>query len=215
MRLATILKNLCVFFLIATAGSFDISWAGEVYRSAFGFEALFPGQWIVLDQGYAKEHPESVESAFTAAQKDEEITPETKSTLKTIKEMLLRGEIEYYFSENPKFVVGVNKSTGTIPRTEEELQNLCKNLPSELSSSAGRPIKVYECSKKIFNGSDALMFIADGQNEGNRYVQYQVAAGPNTVIVFTATGASPEDFSKMVEIMESFMKTVRLATPKR
>lgn len=195
----------CMIFL-----GFSAVFAGEIYESVFGFKAIFPAQWMVLDRNYAKEHPDAVESAFISVQKDREITAETKSMIASIREMILKGEIEYYFSESPKFVVAVNKSSGKIPGNDEELRNLCSSFPSELSAHAGRPVKVYECSRKGFNGNNTLVLIADGQTKGNRYVQYQVAAGPNSVIIFTATGASASDFDKMVGLMESFMNSLQV-----
>lgn len=197
---------------VVVSGVSGVVTAGEVYESAFGFKALFPGKWMVLDQSYAKENPDAVESAFLAAQKDKEITPETKATLLSVKEMILRGEIEYYFSENPHFVVAVNKSAGTVPETDEELKRLCQSFPSELSDRAGKTINVYECSKKSFNGRSALLLIADGQSPGSRYVQYQLRVDPQNVIIFTATGAQHADFDKMASLMENFMKSVELKT---
>lgn len=195
----------CLMFL-----GFGVVFAGETYESSFGFKAIFPDQWMVLDRNYAKEHPDAVESAFISVQKDKEITAETKSMLASVREMILKGEIEYYFSESPKFVVAVNRSSGKIPGSDEELKNLCSSFPSELSAHAGRPVKVYECSRKSFNGNNTLVLIADGQTEGNRYVQYQVAVGSNSVIVFTATGATASNFDKMVSLMESFMNSLQV-----
>jgi len=198
-----------VLFLSAV-GMCGVSMAGEVYESAFGFKAVFPARWVVLDKSYATEHPDSVESAFLSAQKDAEVTSETKSVLSSVKEMILRGEIEYYFSENPRFVVAVNKSSGSIPKTDEDLKRLCQSFPAQLSASAGKPVNVYECSKKVFNGYDTLVLVADGQMKDSRYVQYQLADTPQTVIIFTATGATPENFPAMIKLMESFMNSIQL-----
>ncbi|MEJ5301580.1 MAG: hypothetical protein WHS38_11390 [Thermodesulforhabdaceae bacterium] len=195
---------------LATIGMGNLVLAGEAYESAFGFKAIFPAKWIVLDKSYAKENPDAVESAFMAAQKDEEVTPENKSVLSSVKEMILRGEIEYYFSETPRFVVAVNRSSGNVPRTDEELKNLCQSFPSQLSASAGKPVNVYECSKRVFNGYETLVLVADGQAKDSRYVQYQLADTPQTVIIFTATGATPENFPTMIKLMESFMNSIQL-----
>jgi|GEM_PF-960189 len=199
-----------VLFL-ATAGVCGVAFAGDVYESVFGFRAVFPAKWMVLDKSYAVEHPDSVESAFLAAQKDTGVTPETKNVLASVKEMILRGEIEYYFSENPRFVVAVNKSSGSIPKTDEDLKRLCQSFPAQLSTSAGKPVNVYECSKRMFNGYETLVLVADGQMKDSRYVQYQLADTPQTVIIFTATGATPENFPTMIKLMESFMNSIQIA----
>lgn len=210
MNLRKLVFMMSVGFIALMLGIGGIVTAGEIYESAFGFRAVFPDKWMVLDKSYAIENPQAVESAFLTAQKDRELTPETKATLVSVKEMILRGEIEYYFSENPHFVVAVNKSPGTVPETDEELQNLCRAFPSELSARAGKSINVYECSRKSFNGRSALLLIADGQNPGSKYIQYQLKIDPRNVIIFTATGADSSSFDKMASLMESFMKSVEI-----
>ena len=136
MNLRKLMFMMGAGFIALMLGIGGIVTAGEIYESAFGFRAVFPDKWMVLDKSYAIENPQAVESAFLTAQKDKELTPETKATLVSVKEMILRGEIEYYFSENPHFVVAVNKSPGTVPETDEELQNLCRAFPSELEPAS-------------------------------------------------------------------------------
>ncbi|MCX7821995.1 MAG: hypothetical protein N2260_00965 [Syntrophobacterales bacterium] len=184
-----------------------VATAGKVYESSFGFRVLFPGNnWIVLDQAYVRENQHIVESVFVSS----DTSPETKAMLTSIKEMILRGEVEYYFSENPSFVIAVDRSLGTVPKSGEELQRLCQSLPLELSERAGKSIKVYECSKKRFNGRDTLVFIADGHNEGSKYIQYQLDTETGNVIIFTATSARVSNFDEMVKLTESLMNSIEL-----
>jgi hypothetical protein len=184
------------------------AWA-EMHHSDFGYVLDIPSDWTVLSEKNVREKPELVDAAFAAAQKDKDLSDLPKNVLSDVKEMILGGKVEYYYSLDPRFTISVFKGRGEVPRTSEKLGETCQALPQELSKYSKRKIRVYECKLKPAAGQEALYVVADDYWKGKKFIQYQVQKAPDRILLFTAS-SKDRDFGEMRDAFDKVMATLKL-----
>lgn len=150
------------------------------YQSPLGFTVGIPSRWRVINGLALKENPGLLGlRLFRGMDKD---------SLEGLRRNVESGKLEIYYTDEstPDFIDNINvfKRKGRLPQTAA---TTCQTLSAELSATAGRPLKVYECGPQKKAGFDAFYADFDGIPIGTRSLQYQIQSRPEEIIVLTAT----------------------------
>ncbi|WP_028322409.1 hypothetical protein [Desulfatiglans anilini] len=145
--------------------------AAETHRSELGYTMNIPNGWVSLSNEDVRGKPEVVEAALQAAKKTEGLTAWPDRISAQLKSMLEGGNMDYYYSPDPRFTISVYKAGTNIPRSANELRDVCMNLSNELSEQAEKKVQVHCCELRILNGNVALHIVADDYWKGHKYIQ--------------------------------------------
>lgn len=183
--------------------------AGE-HESRFGFAISVPDVWMVFTSdevvGNAGRFLED-----GGASRFEGIPEEMR---RAIHDRVQAGELEiFYRSEGTpgSFVENVNVMIQEValPGTHEQLVGVCRLLPTEFSRIFGRPIGMEACEMRLRADRRALYLQFDGPIPGTTTLQYQLARGPRTTLVLTAT-AMNENLPRMLSEFEEMVASIRV-----
>jgi hypothetical protein len=183
------------------------------YKSDLGYSITLPEGWTVLDKKITRDRPEIVDGALEAAHDNEGLSALPAKFTSQLKELLLGGKIDYYYSPDPRFNISVYKGMGQIPQSSEGVTELCNSLPEELSKATGMEITVDQCESRTIANRPGLYLHADDYWKGRKYIQYQIETEKGEILFFTAN-SNGRDFRDMKEEFEQAMDSLTLnATP--
>ncbi len=191
--------------LMGVVGLWTATVTAETHTSVFGFQITLPTGWTVLDRGTIQGNPSAVEAALGTASHHM-----PHETLTALKEMLARGEIEYYIAKEPHLIIAASPSKGTLPSNHAGVMATCDAFPEELSKRVGKMVRIYECGLEKVAEWEALRLVADDHREGYRSIQYHIQKAPQEVVTFTVTGIAPSDIGATTQVLRSLLGTVTL-----
>jgi hypothetical protein len=180
------------------------------FHSDLGYSLKLPDDWSILSREQIKDKPEVVDAAFAAAQKDQDLADMPKTLLSKVKKLVSAGEIDYFFSPEPRFTVSAHQGAGQLPTSPGQVVEMCRLIEQKLSEEAGRDTKVHDCRATTLAGRPGIYLIADNYWRGQKYIQVQLQKGKNQILVFTGS-ARDKAFDRMSQEFDQVMSTVKLA----
>lgn len=200
----TIVTFVCMLLFVSVA-----SVQAATYMSDLGYSITLPEGWTVLDKKITRDKPEIVDGALEAARDNEGLAALPAKFISQLKELLLGGKIDYYYSPDPRFNISAYKGTGKIPQSSEGVKELCDSLPEELSKQTGREMTVDQCESRTVANRPGLYLHADDYWKGRKYIQYQIQTEKGEILFFTAN-SNKRDFMNMKEEFEQAMDSLKL-----
>jgi len=181
----------------------------DTYYSDLGYSITLPDGWSVLKKEGTRDKPEIVNAALEAARDGEGLPAVPAEIASQTRELLLGGDIDYYYSPDPQFNISVYRGIAEIPQSPEEMNELRKSMPEQLSKQMGRQVNVDQCEPRTVGGRSALYLVADDYRKGRKYIQYQIQSAKAEVLFFTAS-SNKRDFKGMKEGFEHVMDSLQL-----
>jgi hypothetical protein len=203
MRIKHLLTALALAALMAAPA------LAATFHSDLGYSLKLPDDWSVLTREQIKKHPEVVDAAFSAAQQQQDLAQMPKTLLSRVKKLVNAGEIDYFFSPEPRFTVSVHRGPGRIPAGAGGVVQMCRLLEQKLSEEAGRDTQVHDCRSTQLDGRPGIYLIADNYWQNQKYIQVQAQLEPNKILVFTASSRD-ENFDQMSREFDRVMGSVRM-----
>jgi hypothetical protein len=156
------------------------------YRSAFGFAASIPDDWLVLTKRALIENP---------ALADVKGANVGSLSAERFKELMVRvegGSLEVLFNRTTSdeaFADNINVivRNGQIPTSREKLAQSCEAFSTKLAKSAGRPLAVARCESRNVGAFNAVYLEYEGVVAGTVTMQYQIQRPNNQLLQVTAT----------------------------
>ena len=181
----------------------------DTYHSDMGYTITVPAGWTILNKENVRNKPEAIDAAMQSAGKDQGFSAMPKEVFSKVKELLLGGKVDYFYSPDPKFSISVYKGTGEIPGSEFNQAEMCSNMGTELSKQAERNVKVYDCQNKTVDGQRAFYMVADDYWKDHKNIQYMFQKNNNEVLLFTASSQT-RNFDDMKKEFEKVMTSVKI-----
>jgi hypothetical protein len=207
----TIKKNgivICIIF--AAVFSMGISTAsGGTYYSDMGYSITIPEGWTMLNRENVRNKPKIVDAAAEAAHNQEGFSGIPREIMSEVKELVVGGDVEYFYSQDRQFSISVCQEKGKIPKTGFDEKRVCSNLKDELAQRNGREINVYTCQAQMVSGRPAMKMVADDYWKGRKYIQYMVRKNGDEILLFTANSRDG-DFEEMKREFEDVMGSLKI-----
>ena len=180
-------RQFCLLVLMVVATS-EVK--AENLDSEFGFETKVPSGWLILSRAELRENPD----LFAGLSKTPGLERADPKVLSSVRTQIQSGNIEMLFrteGSEPGFTDNINivKQIGKVPQ-EEEIQDYCIQVETQLAAAFGRPITLYECMLASDVPLHSVYIEYDGVIEGTRSMAYQVRKSDNINLVITATAAN-------------------------
>lgn len=182
--------------------------AGD-YRSGFGFGISVPDVWLVLTRSEVAENA----AAFERDDGDQfgAVPPEMRQA---VFDRIVAGELEIFYRRegaSGSFVDNVNImiQPADLPATQDQVDGVCRVLPSEFSRVFGRPIALDLCEIRERLDRPAFYLQFDGAIPGTTTLQYQFQRRRGETLVVTATAAKP-NLARMLGEFEEIIASIRL-----
>ncbi len=181
----------------------------DTYHSDMGYTMTVPAGWTILNKENVKNKPEAIDAAMKVAGNDQSFSAMPEKVYSKVKELLIGGKVDYYYSPDPKFSISVYKGPGEIPASEFNQTEMCSNMGNELSKQAERNVKVYDCQNKTVDGHRAFYMVADDYWKDHKNIQYMLQKNNNEVLLFTASSQT-QNFDDMKKEFETVMASVKI-----
>jgi hypothetical protein len=179
------------------------------FNSDLGYTVQLPEDWSVLSREQIKDQPKVVDAAFAAAQQQQDLSRMPKALLSRVKKLVNAGEIDYFYSSEPRFNVSVYPGSGKIPAGQAEVAQTCQMVKQELSQQTGRKTRVYDCRSTVLDGQPGIYLVADNYWKDQKYIQVQVQRTQDEILVFTASSRD-RNFDEMSSEFDRVMGSVRI-----
>jgi hypothetical protein len=196
-------KIICALILL-------VAWTSpllaENYNSPFGFSIDIPSHWLILTKQELQDNPDLLNF------EGDEFKDTNRDVLNQVKNMVAAGQTEIYINKKTSTIsfndtINVMKAIGSLPKTVDELNQVCEVLPKELSKYYGKPTKVYKCELRTVAEFNSLYSVFDGVVDGTKCIQYQIQKSPSVVLIITA-GTKNETFEIINKEFEEMMSSV-------
>jgi hypothetical protein len=181
----------------------------DTYHSDMGYTITVPAGWTILSKENVRNKPEAIDDAIKGAGKDQSFSGMPEEVFSKVKELLVGGKVDYYYSPDPKFSISVYKGTGEIPGSEFNQSVMCSNMAGDLSKQAERNVKVYDCQNKLVDGHRAFYMVADDYWKDHKNIQYMFQKNNNEVLLFTASSQT-RNFDDMKKEFENVMASLKI-----
>jgi hypothetical protein len=178
-------------------------------HSDMGYTLTVPAGWTILNKENVRNKPESIDTAMKVAGKDQGFSAMPEEVFSKVKELLVGGKVDYYYSPDPQFSISVYKGPGEIPGSEFNQAEMCINMGNELSKQAERNVKVYDCQSKMVDGHRAFYMVADDYWKGHKNIQYMIQKNNDEVLLFTASSRM-RNFDDMQGEFENVMASLKI-----
>ena len=163
--------------LVALSGPVE----AQIYRSAFGFDAVISDNWVIVSRETVSQNPELLDS------ESEEMVERDDSLRSSIRQMAESGRYEflYYRSSDADFHDNVNLFVSNPEPSDLALAEkpLCDGLQSQLQQAFNCTefTEVYYCQRGDNPLVDMLIYAFDGAVIGTRSYGYVFNTNAGTV----------------------------------
>jgi|LQYC01.1.fsa_nt_gi hypothetical protein len=181
----------------------------DTYHSDMGYTVTVPAGWTILSKENVRNKPEAIDTAMKAAGKNQGFSAMPEKVFSKIKELLVGGKLDYYFSPDPQFSISAYKGTGEIPEAEFNQAEMCSKMADELSKQAERNVKVYDCQNKMVGGNRAFYMVADDYWKDHKNIQYMIRKNNDEILLFTASSQT-KNFEDMKREFENVMASLKI-----
>ena len=181
----------------------------DTYHSDMGYTITVPAGWTILSKENVRNKPEAIDAAIKGAGKDQDFSAMPEKVVSKVKELLVGGKVDYYYSPDQKFSISVYRGPGEIPGSEFNQVEMCSTMSNELSKQAERKVNVYDCRNKIVDGRRAFYMVADDHWQGHKNIQYLFQKNNNEVLLFTASSQT-KNFDDMKGEFENVMASIKI-----
>lgn len=158
----------------------------DAHHSDMGYTITVPDGWIILDKENVRNKPEVIDAAMEVAGKKQGFSAMPEKLYSKVKELLVGGNIEYYYSPDPQFSISVYEGPGELPVSKFKHDEMCMLLGDKLSKQVARDVNVYNCQNRMVDGHRAFYLVADDYWEGRKYIQYMIRKDDDEILLFTA-----------------------------
>lgn len=180
------------------------------YTSDFGYTITVPDDWLIVSKEDVRQQPAVVRAAFDQALKEDDLSRFPQNLWERLKNMVEGGEVEYYYSSKPLFTISVYQGGGNLPSAPSKPDGFCETLPAQLSEEMNAKVNVYSCRSITIDSCPALYIVADDLRRDKKYIQYQIQAEDERVMIFTANTNSDLKFQKMSDEFDDIMEGLEL-----
>jgi|LQYC01.1.fsa_nt_gi hypothetical protein len=181
----------------------------DTLHSDMGYTMTVPAGWTILSKENVRNKPEAIDAAMKAAGEDQGFSAMPEKVFSKVKELLVGGKLDYYFSPAPQFSISVYKGPGEIPGSEFNQAEMCANMAEELSKQVERNVKVYDCQNKIVDGHRVFYMVADDYWKDHKTIQYMLQKNNDEVLLFTANSRT-RNFDDMKREFENVMASLKI-----
>jgi len=189
-------------------GTGSTATAGE-YASGFGFAISVPDVYLVLTRDEIQKNAE----LFLGSEDGGGYEEIPSAMRREVYQRVVSGQIEIFYRTEGvalNFVDNVNvmSQRAELPRSAEQLAEVCRILPGEFSRMFGRPIGLDGCELRRVGGRPALYLAFDGAVEGTKTMQYQVQRQTGETVILTAT-STRTNLTRMQSEFEQMVASMR------
>ena len=181
----------------------------DAYHSDMGYTITVPAGWTILSKENVRDKPEAIDAALRGAGKDQSFSGMPEEIFSKVKELLVGGKVDYFYSPDPKFSISVYKGPGEIPGSEFNQAEMCNSMADELSKQAERNVKVYDCQNKLVDGQRAFYMVSDDYWKDHKNIQYMFQKNNNELLLFTASSQT-SNFDNMKKEFENVMASLKI-----
>jgi len=203
-------KVLVICLIFGAAFGISMSMATDrTYHSDMGYSITIPEGWTMLKRENVRNKPKIVDAAAGAAHNQEGFSGISQKIISEVRQLVVGGDVEYFYSQDPRFSISVCQEKGNIPETGFDEETVCNNLEDELTEQNGKEIKVYTCQAEMVSGRPAMKMVADDYWKGCKYIQYMVRKNGNEIFLFTANSRDGK-FEEMKKEFEDVMGSLQM-----